>query len=204
MSLFIYQKSAAELDAPLKETLRYMGFRGDAQEKDEQTALKAMQSVKEGSSPIAVYTLNGIKRVNKCELDLGFGSFYSKDLSKYLKNAEAAVCFAATIGMHTDMLVKRYAEISPLRSLYYSSAGTNLIEAFCDAFCENIAENMRERGLKPRGRFSPGYGDFALDCQYDLLNMLDAQKRAGIYLNDNLLMTPVKSVTAVVALERII
>lgn len=38
-------------------------------------------------------------------------------------------------------------------------------------------------------RFSPGYGDFPLECQGMLLEALEAGKRIGIKLTDSLLMT---------------
>ncbi|MBP3731219.1 MAG: hypothetical protein J6I40_07110, partial [Mailhella sp.] len=47
-------------------------------------------------------------------------------------------------------------------------------------------------------RFSPGYGDFALEHQRDFARFLDMPRNAGISLSDTLLMTPSKSVTAVI------
>ena len=46
-------------------------------------------------------------------------------------------------------------------------------------------------------RFSPGYGDFALDAQASILASLDAERQLGIYLTDESLMIPTKSITAV-------
>lgn len=56
------------------------------------------------------------------------------------------------------------------------------------------------RYLRPR--FSPGYGDFPLDCQQRLLDSLEAGKRIGIKLTDSLLMMPSKSVTAVMGVSK--
>ena len=58
----------------------------------------------------------------------------------------------------------------------------------------------REKYLRPR--FSPGYGDFSLDCQKDIIRALEAEKTVGVTLTDSLLMTPSKSVTAVIGAGR--
>ncbi|MBR3258643.1 MAG: vitamin B12 dependent methionine synthase, partial [Eggerthellaceae bacterium] len=47
----------------------------------------------------------------------------------------------------------------------------------------------------------PGYGDLPLEVQPDLLGLLDASRRLGITLSDSLLMSPTKSVTAIVGLR---
>ena len=49
-------------------------------------------------------------------------------------------------------------------------------------------------------RFSAGYGDFSLEHQRDFVRCLDVTRKLGITLSDSLLMTPTKSVTAVIGL----
>lgn len=46
-------------------------------------------------------------------------------------------------------------------------------------------------------RFSPGYGDLPISLQKWFLNELDAPKRIGLMTNDQYLLTPTKSITAV-------
>ena len=65
-----------------------------------------------------------------------------------------------------------------------------------------MKREYNDAGLKSVSRFSAGYGDFPLECQRGLLEMLRADKILGISLNDSLLMTPAKSVTAVVGLKK--
>lgn len=58
----------------------------------------------------------------------------------------------------------------------------------------------RERGLFPNARYSPGYGDWGLDAQPQMLAAVDAQRRLGLTLTPTLLLVPTKSVTAVIGL----
>lgn len=204
VSLYKFTCGADELDVDIDEICRYMGIkRGYADDAGRQAALKALREVAAGSKPSAVYAVSGIKELaQEGSLDLGFGAFCSKDLKKCLSGCEKAVVFAATIGIYTDRLVNRYEQISPLRALAVNSAGTALIEAFCDCLCLNLAEQFQNQGFKCIPRFSAGYGDFPLQCQIGILDMLMAEKTLGISLDQSLLMTPAKSVTAVVGLKR--
>ena len=59
-----------------------------------------------------------------------------------------------------------------------------------------------EKGLYLRPRFSPGYGDFPLSAQKEILDGLEAGKRIGITLTEGYLMMPSKSVTAVIGVSR--
>ena len=78
------------------------------------------------------------------------------------------------------------------------AVGTERIEALCDAFSGYAAETYG--GLK--ARFSPGYGDFALEIQREFLDILNASKTVGIVLSDGGVMIPEKSVTAVMGISR--
>ncbi len=56
------------------------------------------------------------------------------------------------------------------------------------------------RALRPR--FSPGYGDLAIDAQKDIFALLDCERQIGLTLGDSLLMSPGKSVTAFAGIPR--
>ena len=59
---------------------------------------------------------------------------------------------------------------------------------------------MEAEGLSLRPRFSPGYGDFPLSMQTPIFDALDCPRKIGVSLNASLLMSPSKSVTAVIGL----
>ena len=72
-----------------------------------------------------------------------------------------------------------------------------MIEEFCDYVNDILGEN---RSLRPR--FSCGYGDFEIKHQAEILDFLDAKKRIGVYLLDSYMMTPFKTVTAIVGIAK--
>ena len=81
------------------------------------------------------------------------------------------------------------------------AAATAMLEDYCDELCREQQETCEKEGLYLRPRFSPGYGDFPLNVQEDILSALEAGKRIGIKLTDSLLMVPTKSVTAVMGVS---
>ena len=76
------------------------------------------------------------------------------------------------------------------------AVGTERIEALCDRFFEDLKTEYGR--IKPR--FSPGYADLSLNTQRYIFSLLDCPRRIGIFLNQSLLMSPSKSVTAFVGI----
>ena len=133
-------------------------------------------------------------------LDLGFAQTESSSLSRNLEGCDRIVVFGATIGLAPDRLIARYGHISPAKALMFQAAGTERIEALCDIFCDKLCREAAARGLSLRPRFSPGYGDLPLELQKDIFRVLDCSRMIGLSLNESLLMSPSKSVTAIVGL----
>ena len=59
----------------------------------------------------------------------------------------------------------------------------------------------KKDGYYIRPRFSPGYGDFDIAHQDMILRMLDTAKKIGLTLTGGNMLTPSKSVTAVIGLS---
>lgn len=130
-------------------------------------------------------------------LEFPFAKAESSALCKHLHGFSRAVIFAATIGIELDRLILKYSRLSPARALCLQAIGAERIEALCDAFCEDLRS---ERG-KTSSRFSPGYGDFPLDFQTEIFKVLDLPRKIGLSLNSALLISPSKSVTAIIGIN---
>ncbi|MBE6757190.1 MAG: Vitamin B12 dependent methionine synthase activation subunit [Ruminococcaceae bacterium] len=116
----------------------------------------------------------------------------STALATRLADCREAVLFAATLGAGFDRLLHKYSRLSPARALLLQAYGTACAEALCDAFCAEYPTAT--------ARFSPGYGDWDLAAQREVFRLLQPSRHIGVSLNDSLLMTPVKTVTAVIGL----
>lgn len=133
-------------------------------------------------------------------VDLGFTKVSSASLAKHLSGCRSAVVFAATVGTAIDRLITRYSAVSPSRALLFDAIGTERVEALCDVFCGELATEKQYHGLSLRSRFSPGYGDLSLSVQSEIFSVLDCPRKIGLSLGQGLLMSPTKSVTAIVGI----
>lgn len=135
-------------------------------------------------------------------MDFGCFTVKSRDLYKSLDGCEKVILFAATLGMGPDRLIRRYSFTEMSRAVTMQAVSAAMIEAFCNEENARLRKECAEEGYFLRPRFSPGYGDFSLNCQTGLLGVLEAEKTVGITLTDSLLMMPSKSVTAVIGAGR--
>lgn len=135
-------------------------------------------------------------KIDGDSLDLGFTKACSKDLARCLNGCEKYVLFALTGGIQFDMLIKKYSIISPVKALFIGAIGTECAEKTADLFIRDL-----EKEYFLTNRFSAGYGDLSLSLQRGILNTLNAEKLLNIKLNDSLLMTPSKSITAFVGIK---
>lgn len=178
-----------------KEILRYAGFKGH----DDTINDLLAQCIAETQGKL-IYKVCSIVLPVHIESDLcsfGLFSLNSKKLAKNLSGCEKAIIFAATIGVEIDRLIGRYSRISPSKALMFQAIGAERIEALCDLFCDEISSELN---VNTKPRFSPGYGDLALDAQRQIFTVLDCKRKIGLTLNDSLLMSPSKSVTAIMGL----
>ena len=122
----------------------------------------------------------------------------SNSLSRHREGCESVVLFDATIGLEIDRLIFRYGKISPSKALFLQAIGAERIEALCDLFFTDLEKEKEKEGKLLRARFSAGYGDFSLDAQKEIFASLDCARKIGLTLNASLLMSPSKSVTALI------
>ncbi len=127
----------------------------------------------------------------------------SCDLKKNLFGCESAYIFASTVGISLDRLIARLGTVSPAKALILQALGAERIESLCNTFCDEIAAGAKKSGEFTRPRFSPGYGDFALEYQKDIFQALDCSRKIGLSLNESLMMSPTKSVTAIIGVGKV-
>ena len=128
------------------------------------------------------------------EVDLGFCHVSSSALAKNLRDCDRIVLMGATVGLEIDRLIARYGTLSPSRALMLQAIGAERIEALCDEFCLSLPYPLTKR-------FSPGYADLPLGLQKQVFSILDCSRKIGLTLNDSMLMSPTKSVTAFMGIK---
>lgn len=196
MSIVLIKEYAAPA-VDLRAILRYAGVRDDA---PDMIAL-ANDCFAEAKSQLTYrvcYAEFPLAFGGEGLLDFGFGRVCSTSLSKHLMGCGSVVVLAATIGLAFDRLIARYSARIPSRAVMLDAVGIERVEALCDTFCQDIEG---QTGKEITARFSPGYGDLPLTFQREIFRALDVPRRIGISLNESLLMSPSKSVTAIVGIK---
>lgn len=121
----------------------------------------------------------------------GFGTVRSRALAKYLEGAAKVYAFAATLGTGADRVIRAAGYRGVLTQYVTDAVASAMIESLCDFAAAELP-------CPTRSRFSPGYGDLSLEVQPMLLGFLGADRELGIRLTDSFLMTPTKSVSAII------
>lgn len=123
------------------------------------------------------------------------------NISDHLKESEKCAVMCATLGSEIEMRINYYSKTELLKSVILDACASTLIEALCDNTENIIKEEAGKDGYFITSRFSPGYGDFDISVQKDLLNIIEAQKKIGVTVTDTYIMLPRKSVSAVIGFQ---
>lgn len=187
-----------------RELLRYLGCKNGTVP-DENTKVlidQCKQELEQAASPRVTWREYPLS-IQDHVIDMTCFQTRSKSLERNLKDCEQILLFAATLGSQVDVLLHRYNMIQMSKAVVMQAASVAMLETFCDEENQKLKEAYQEKGWYLRPRFSPGYGDFPLECQRQIAPALELSKRIGVTLTDSLLMAPSKSVTAVIGLSRL-
>jgi len=189
-----------------KEVLRYLGYKGAAADERVSSLITEL---------IELFTINiepkSVYGIWDCQIEtpaVTFGSVTanSKNLAHHLIDCHSVVLLAATLGTQADMLIRQLSVQDMEKAVIANAVCAAMIEAYLDSLTKKIESELSQKsefsGLHPTSRFSPGYGDFDISHQKDIINMLDCQKRIGLTLTDGFMLIPSKSVTAVIGFSK--
>lgn len=186
-----------------REIYRYLGY--GSHTPDEHTVElveKCISELEKCISPRSFYRNYPMKVTEDGTIDIGCMQIQSRNLLKNIEGCEELILFAASLGTGPDFLIERYKRISMSRAVIVQAAAAAMIEAYCNEVNEIVRREYTAKGMFLRPRFSPGYGDFPLETQREIDDILKLEKTVGITLTDSCLMLPSKSVTAVIGAGR--
>ena len=185
------------------EIARYLGYRNGKTPDDKTSALieECINEVLEVTETKSVHDTFPLS-ISDGKCCFAGIEVESQSLINNLHDCDEVVMLAVTIGGGFDRLVRR-AEIRDMsKACVLQAVGAEVVEAWCNKVNDEITSGFATKGLHTRPRFSPGYGDFPLDKQQDFERVLHMRKNIGISLSDGNIMTPSKSITAVIGVYR--
>ncbi len=184
---------------PREEVLRYLGCPG--------TEDPATLALVEGCSarllaaarPKWTYRVFDLAvQTDGVRLDCGL-LLPGRDLAAHLRGCSRAALLAATLSAPVDALLRRAQAEDLAAAVALDCCATAAVEAVCDLAEAEI--RARFPGCSFPFRFSPGYGDLPIELQDPILRLLDAPRRVGLCATDRHILTPRKSVTAVLGIS---
>lgn len=124
----------------------------------------------------------------------------SGDLARLMARSRECWVMAVTLGPETDRRILIAQKRDMLEGMALDACASVRADAFCDEVEREILQELRE-GEFPTMRFSPGYGDAPLSASAALIALLDATRRIGLTLTRSYMMTPIKSITALIGVS---
>ena len=184
-----------------KETRRYAGLMR-AKDFDEQLIEDACQDARLLAEPRGIWQLYDYDCEGQIvKADPPFHIEGTK-IGKHLAGCDKVILLAVTVGEAIeDMVTKRFADGEYASSVLLDAAATTAVEQLADGMEKAIKPKMAAQGYGMRWRFSPGYGDWPLEQQPELIRVTKCES-IGITLSESKMLVPRKSVTAIIGLYK--
>lgn len=122
-------------------------------------------------------------------------------LAGHLSGCAQAALYAATLGAEVDRLMRRTSSTDMGEAVVLQACAAALLEQRVEQSLQALAQAYAAGQLFLLPRYSPGYGDFSLEHQRGILDVLDAGRRIGLSCTGGNMLTPTKSITAVIGVS---
>ncbi|MGN1002580.1 MAG: vitamin B12 dependent-methionine synthase activation domain-containing protein [Oscillospiraceae bacterium] len=183
-----------------EEALRYLGAGENAPAALRRQVDAAAAELAVALQPRYTYRVFDLEQAQGGVRLLGTGlSLTGETAARLLAPCHQAVLLACTLGAAFDARLLAAQARDMARAVILDACGSAFVESGCDAAEQEIAARFPGRYLTDR--FSPGYGDLPLSLQPAICGTLDTPRRLGVQVTESCLMTPAKSVTAVIGLS---
>lgn len=182
--------------------MRYLGYSNQRVEESFYTLIdKVIGEVKETLNISFAYKIDSLTMedgiLKLAEDDI---CIKSQELCKHLQACHRCVVMAITIGHSIDRKISYYEKFDVTKAMIFNACANVAVETAADNLCKEIEENLE--GYNLTSRFSPGYGDFPLDYQREILDLLGSIRKAGISVSSGNMLMPCKSVTAIAGITK--
>lgn len=191
------------MDTRTREAIRYLGYGKHAI--DNQTfslVLEAFDELDRIVEKRIVYRIFDCRMSGAECIEIASMKIQSKNLGHNLKGCEKVTLLGATLGVRVDQLMKRYTYTNMAKTVVLQACAAAMLEEYLDNWQSELAKELGRENYGLRPRFSPGYGDFSISHQGEILTILDAPKKIGLSMTEGNMLTPLKSVTALIGLKR--
>lgn len=185
-----------------EEILAYLGYHGQARDKELEalldSAITEVQILAEPRHVFEVYDVimedEGVRVQGSALVLVG------RDIRAHLRCSCQVVLMAVTLGVGIERRIQQLQYQNMAQAVILDACATTAIEGVCDVVEAEIRAQHVPLGFHLTDRYSPGYGDFPLEIQSQLLHLLQAPAKIGLMSTQHHILVPRKSVTAVLGI----
>ena len=195
----VYHAPLLHIDS--KETRRYAGL-GKATDFREEKIEAACQDARLLAYPKGIWQIYDYD-CQKQEIQADPPCIIQGEkIGQHLSGCEKVILLSVTVGESIEETVtRRFAAGEYSSSVLLDAAATTAVEQIADNMEKVIRQKVAAKGYGMRWRFSPGYGDWPIEQQPELIRLSHAEK-IGISLSSSMMLIPRKSITAIIGLYK--
>ena len=179
----------------IRQAARYFGARGEPDETTLALLERCAAPLLAAATPRAVWLEADVDSLTEA------GILQGEDVYRHLEGCAQALLLAVTVGPGVDAQIRRAGVGDIAASVASDALGSALAEQAADAAEAELRQWAAREGKYLTGRYSPGYGDWPIAVQPKVAAALDTARRAGLCVTDTNLMTPRKSITALLGVN---
>lgn len=119
-----------------------------------------------------------------------------------LKDSETIAFLISSVGEEIEKWSKYFMDNNEmLKGYLIDKIASELVEQLADKTELLLEEELKQNELKATNRYSPGYCGWSVSDQQNLFSLLST-RFCGVSVNDNSMMIPIKSISAVIGIGK--
>lgn len=164
-------------------------------------AISAAKSLLTLAEPVAFSAELEVISISDDSVELEGFTIFSADMARKLSGSETVSLFLATIGLAPEDECRVLADENRfIESLFLDAASSEMVEKLLRHLHHEAAGRMR--GMRSTARYAPGYGDFSLDHQARIVELLGGGGTGVRVMDSSFMLVPKKSTTGVVGWKK--
>ena len=177
-----------------QELLSYLGYRGQAISQELDVKINyAIEICKRLARPMNVVKRFKVNRETK-QVEGTTLTLPGEDIWKHIKGCSEIYLLCGTIGFSIEREINKFMVSDRTLAIILDAAATCAIESSLD-------DLEKELEGKLTSRYSCGYGDLPIEAQKQICQVLDTHRKIGVFVNESFMLSPQKSVTAIIGIE---
>ena len=177
-----------------RELLSYLGYKGQeiSQELEDKIS-QAISICEKLATPRSVVKRYKVDKETKSIVGTTL-KLQGEDIWKHIEGCSEVYLLCGTIGFGPEKEIAKNFVKDKTLAIILDAAATSAIESYLDEL------ELTLDGKKTT-RYSCGYGDLDIKIQKDICAVLDTFRKIGVYVNEAYMLSPQKSVTAIIGVK---